>query len=817
MKKSLFSLASCVFFFGVLAQNKNDIEKYTSQKNQYGFIENKGQIHDQNYKANPDVKYLLCLGNGMNVQLKANGFSYDTYKTEVKERIIDDSFDKMRQNNELRKDITYYFHRVDVELVGANTTPEIIAEEPSADYLNYYNTVTPESGATFVRNYGKITYKEIYPGIDMVFVARLGEDKPVEYTFVVQPGADAEQIKLHYIGANRTQLAENKIKIDVAHGSFTESIPASWIKETNNKLNITYRALDKDIYCFEIPSYAPTQTLIIDPNPNLDWGTYYGGNGYEEGQKISCDAGGNVFVTGQTTLSTNGIATSGAHQETYAGGDLFGYDAFVVKFNSYGVRQWGTYYGGSMDDLGQGISCDAGGNVFVTGYTYSTTGIATSGAHQETYTGSAYSDAFIVKFNSNGVRQWGTYYGGSSYDIGQGISCDGNGNVFVSGSTKSSTGIATSGAHQETLAIEYNSDAFVVKFNSNGVRQWGTYYGGSGNYEGGYAISCDAGGNVFVTGSTESTTGMATSGAHQETYAGGDYDAFVVKFNSNGVRQWGTYYGGSGNYEGGYAISCDAGGNVFVTGSTESTTGIATSGAHQETSAGGVDAFVVKFNSNGVRQWGTYYGGSGNDGGEEISCDGNGNVFVTGTTSSITGIATSGAHQETNAGGGDWGFDAFVVKFNNNGVRQWGTYYGGSGSGDYGYGISCDGNGNVFVTGTTSSITGIATSGAHQETYAGGDFDAFVAKFSTYVTIIEENVFSSIIIYPNPVTNELIIEAKDNKEAINFEILNSLGQTIYKGDLIEKTVVQTTNFSPGVYLIKLENGKTFEFKKIVKQ
>ncbi|MCK9613497.1 MAG: SBBP repeat-containing protein [Bacteroidales bacterium] len=736
MKKILFALAVCVFFFGVSAQNKNDIEKYTSQKPQYGFIENKGQIHDQNYRANPNVKYLLCLGNGMNVQLKGNGFSYDTYKTEVKERIIDDSYDKMRPNNEPRKDIIYYFQRVDVELVGANMNPEIIAEEPSADYLNYYNAVTPESGATFIRNYGKITYKDIYPGIDMAFVARTGEDKPVEYTFVVQPGADASLIKLHYIGANNTRLKNNNIQIDVAHGSFMESIPVSWIKETNNKLNITYRALDEDIYCFEIPSYAPTQTLIIDPNPNLDWGTYYGGSGSDIGYGISCDAGGNVFVTGSTE-STTGIATSGAHQETYAGGNN---DAFVVKFNSDGVRQWGTYYGGIEFDYGQGISCDAGGNVFVTGGTGSTTGIATSGAHQETHVGGYY-DAFVVKFNSNGVRQWGTYYGGSGDDLG-------------------------------------------------------------------YGISCDAGGNVFVTGYTYSTTGIATSGAHQETYAGGNWDAFVVKFNSSGVRQWGTYYGGSGS-DRGQGISCDASGNVFVTGDAGSYTGIATSGSHQETYAGYLDAFVVKFNTNGVRQWGTYYGGSGTDFGYGISCDGDGYVFITGVTTSEEGIATSGAHQETFAGG----TDAFVVKFNSNGVSQWGTYYGGSGQ-EKTLRITCDAGGNVFVTGRTASATGIAASGAHQETLAGND--AFVAKFSTYA-IIEEDVFLSIIIYPNPVTNELIIEAKDNKEAINFEIFNSLGQIIFKGDLIEKTAIQTTNFTPGVYLIKLESDNTFKFKKIVKQ
>ncbi|MDD4215380.1 MAG: PKD domain-containing protein, partial [Bacteroidales bacterium] len=75
---------------------------------------------------------------------------------------------------------------------------------------------------------------------------------------------------------------------------------------------------------------------------------------------------------------------------------------------------------------------------------------------------------------------------------------------------------------------------------------------------------------------------------------------------------------------------------------------------------------------------------------------------------------------------------------------------------------------------------------------------------------------NNIHIYPNPVSNELIIEIKGNNEMLNFEILNAIGQLVFKGNLVEKTTVQTSNFTPGVYLIKLENGKTFEFKKILK-
>jgi hypothetical protein len=74
----------------------------------------------------------------------------------------------------------------------------------------------------------------------------------------------------------------------------------------------------------------------------------------------------------------------------------------------------------------------------------------------------------------------------------------------------------------------------------------------------------------------------------------------------------------------------------------------------------------------------------------------------------------------------------------------------------------------------------------------------------------------AVKVYPNPVSDELIIEFKGNNDRFSFNILNSIGQIVFNGNLTEKTVVQTTDFSPGIYLLKIENRKSFEFKKIVK-
>src|SRR6185503_2833832 len=130
------------------------------------------------------------------------------------------------------------------------------------------------------------------------------------------------------------------------------------------------------------------------------------------------------------------------------------------KFNASGAIQWASYFGGSgMEDI-RGLDIDFNSNIFLIGYTTSTSGIATSGAYQTTNGGS--SDMIIAKFNSSGNRIWATYYGGTGIDQGNGLSVDNNSNLFISGRTQSTTSIASSGACQTTYGG--TDDAFVVKF-----------------------------------------------------------------------------------------------------------------------------------------------------------------------------------------------------------------------------------------------------------------------------------------------------------------------------------------------------------------
>ncbi len=666
----------------------------------FAFTENKGQVKGPDGLSKQEVKYSFQKGNTQ-IFLLESGIAYQFTKTHYPKGYQD----LMRQQSTakdqkkleaLQQQIRVETCRMDMRLIGANNTGRISNEELNTTD-NFYNL-----GILDVHSYNRVVYHDIYPGIDWIIYTR---DKEVKYDFVVKPGIDPSIIKMEFTDHEKLSLRKDgSLILKNKLGSISEKAPQSF---QGNQSITTKFILTNNIVSFSLGSYDQNQSLVIDPA--VIWATYYGGSTLDQGWGSCTDASGNVYLTGNTQSAVN--IYSGGHQNAPAGGPD---DAFLVKFNSSGVRQWGTYYGGTGIDAASSCATDASGNVYMAGITGSSLGIA-SGGHQNTNVGG---DLFLVKFNSAGVRQWGTYYGGSGAELGFSFcATDPLGNVYLSGMTTSTAGIA-SGGHQNTFSG--TKDVFLVKFNSAGVRQWATYYSGGNSVYNGGTCCTDASGNVYLVGSTNFTAGIASAG-HQNAFGGGNMDAFLVKFNSSGIRQWATYYGGAVADQG-RSCSTDGSGNVYLVGNTQGTLGIA-SGGHQNTNAGTGDAFLIKFNSSGVRQWGTYYGGTSIDNGISCSTDTLGNVYLGGTTSSTAGIATIGAFQSTYEGG----VDAFLVKFNSSGLRQWGTYYGGD---DLDAGESCctDGSGSVYLAGTTQSTIGIAYNG-HQNVIGGGNSDAFLVKF----------------------------------------------------------------------------------------
>jgi hypothetical protein len=684
-------------------QNQKGVSVSSIGERPVAFIENKGQLIGYDGLPHPEVKFYLEQKN-VNVFLFENGLAYQFTHLDYPEdpsgmRGAKTGIEDFEKRAELCKSIKRESHRMDMRLEGAAKHLRITPEKKSSYYINYQNTFG-------VHAYERIRYHEVYPGIDWEIYIKNGQ---VKHEFIVHPGADPDLIKMVFTGYDGLTLAnDGSFSLRSSMGTVTEMAPVSF--QRGEKIRTAF-VLERNVLSFQHEAYSNTDTLVIDPS--IMWSTYFGGPGFEWVFCSSVDASGNVYISG-TTASTVGIASSG-HQNTFGG--LPAWDAFLVKFNSSGTFQWATYYGGSGHEEGWGCATDGSGNVYLSGLTGSSVNIA-SGGHQNVIGSSG--DAFLVKFNAAGIRQWGTYYGGSGLDAGFACATDLSGNVYLAGSTTSTANIA-SGGFQNSLAAA-GGDAFIVKMNGAGQLQWASYYGGSGG-EDGWACTVDVSGNVFLAGYTASTVGIA-SGGHQSIFgsiSGALGDAFLVKFNSSGARQWATYYGGEmGECPG--LCATDGLGNVFMVGYTQSTVGIA-SGGYQNTHGGGnMDCFIVKFSGSGVRQWGTYFGGTADETCVQAVLDGSGGVYVTGTSSSTTAIV-SGSFQNSYNGGQT---DAILARFSSGGQLQWASYFGGN-SFDSGMSCSYDPAGYVYLAGhTTSSFS--MTSGSYQGSYAGGNSDAFLVK-----------------------------------------------------------------------------------------
>ncbi|MES2478595.1 MAG: SBBP repeat-containing protein [Bacteroidota bacterium] len=766
-----YLLVLCISMSGINATASANL----NSQNKLCFIENKGQITDQNWQPRSDIDFKLSSNKGLSIFIGHNKILYQFSK----EALTNNPMDK--QSN-----TAIDWSRMEVELIGANPDAIIIKEQPSP-YYEQYNTLGFRNLKASA--FSKIVYKDIYPKIDWVLYV---EGDYLKHEFHVHPGGQYSDIKLKYNGTESLQLDPNgNLIASCSLGQIIESAPVSF--HQNGQLVASKFLLDHQQLRYDVVEFKGE--LIIDPS--LSWSTYYGGTNFDHVSAVVSNSN-SIFCSG-SSLSNSNIATIGAYKFSNPGG---GADAFVVKMNSDGVRQWATYFGGFGGENGTSIALDNNGAVYLSGNTNSTSGISTAGAHQTVSASSGLEgEAYLAKFSNEGSLIWATYYGGEENEGDAFVATDISGNIFLSGNTKSSTGIATAGAHQTSLASPDFNDAFLAKFNSSGVRQWGTYYGGL-SIERSYKVTTDKMGNVYITGQTNSPSAIATMGTHQSAYAGSvgstSTDGYVAKFNTGGLRQWCTYYGGSGS-DIAYAAAIDDSLNVYLVGSTFSTDKIASTAAYQTSWGGGVfDAFIAKLDKNGMRIWGTYYGFIGEDVAYDVAVRGIKDVFISGYSSSNFNIASDSAFQKTLGGG----YDAMLLHFNDSGKRVWSSYYGGAKS-EYGRGIHVNGAA-LYMCGLSGSVSGIATSTAHQGSLSGAD-DGFILKFIFSLpkdpVSIEETAQTHYKLYPNPVHQLLHLESEISLTSISIH--NALGQKVYfKEDIGAKEItIDVQHLTSGFYFI----------------
>lgn len=610
-------------------------------------------------------------------------------------------------------------------LVGAQETAAAKSAEELPGKVNYFSGSDPSEWRTDVPTYARVSYDQVYPGVDIVYY---GNQRQLEYDFIVAPGSDPRVIKLQFDGADKVLLdATGDLLLSLGESVVRQPKPLVYQEVSGERRAIEggYTVDKNRAVGLAIGEYDRSLPLVIDPV--LVYSTYLGGTDGEQALEIAIDPAGNAYVTG-FTHSTN-FPTANAFQAANGGFQ----DAFVTKINAAGTAFiYSTYLGGSSGEQARGIAVDSSGNAYVTGFTGSTN-FPIANAIQSTLDVGG-QDAFVTKLNATGsALVYSTFLGGvgpfNSAEFGEDIAVDSAGNAYVTGSTFSNN-FPVVNAVQATFGGF--TDAYVTKINAAGTALvFSTYLGGSES-EIGEGINVDSAGNVYITGDTRSTN-FPTANAVQAA-SGGDQDAFVTKLNAAGSAfVYSTYLGGSAQDDG-EAIAPDSSGNTYLTGNTFSTN-FPVANALQPVHGGGViqDAFVTKINATGsALVYSTYLGGTGGEIGFGIAVDAAGNAYIAGGTGSFTSFPTANAIQCTSGGAQD----VFVTKLNSSGSAFiFSTYLGGSGS-ENGRGIAIDSSGGMYVGGFTRS-SDFPTVNPIQSAF-GGDAvfgDAFVTKLSDTSTL----------------------------------------------------------------------------------
>jgi len=568
-----------------------------------------------------------------------------------------------------------------------------------------------------VARFERVEYENVYPGVNLVYY---GNQRQLEYDFIVSPGADPQRIRLAFEGA-QTRRIDDRGDLVLETGSDPVRLQKPVIYQDvdgrRQQIAGAYRLEDTGDVTFEVGSYDPTRPLVIDPV--LVYSTYLGGSGYDFGLDIAVDATGSAYVVGNTLSIDFPVNTDVPHACARIESSCD--DVFVTKLNRDGTAiEYSTYIGGTGTDIGNGIAVDGSGNAYVTGATTSMD-FPTVRAIQPVFrSNQAFEpEVFVAKLGSTGSELvYSTYLGGSGEDRGTAIAVDSQGSAYVTGGT-SSADFPTASPLQ--IAHGGSLDAFVAKLTPDGsALAYSTFLGGE-SYDIANDIAVTDEGYASITGETGSLD-FPIVNASQPTNQGQN-DAFLATVVPDGTAlAHSTYLGGPG---------ADAGWGLAVANRVYYVVG-KTSGDFPVTDGqpfGGLtDAFVAIVSFDGEVGYAKYFGGGDADQGSGIALDAAGNVYVAGVTRSPD-FPVRQAFQSYS--GGD---DVFVAKLNSAQELIYSTYLGGQGvevgpdtTPFRGPAIAVDSEGHAYVTGATTS-SDFPSTGAVLQPVLRGPANAFVAK-----------------------------------------------------------------------------------------
>jgi len=493
---------------------------------------------------------------------------------------------------------------IQMQFVGANPQSTRMAGlEEFPGKVNYFLGNDETKWRRNIPTFAKVGYQELYPGVDLVCY---GNQNQLEYDFIVAPGADPNAIALHFEGIDQLEVDQKgDLVLCLPGGQVRQHKPLIYqtVGGVRRELTGAYVLKENNTVGFQIATFDRGQPLVIDPT--LSYSTYLGGNGLDQAWDIAVDSAGSAYVVGET-LSPN-LPTTNAFQRSYAGG-------FVDRTEAIG------------------------------------------------------GDAFVAKLNSSGSGLvYLTYLGGSGDDQGIGITVDGAGNAFLTGSTDSANfptrNPIQSGIHgtPDPIFGIFPSDGFVAELDPSGSSLlYSTYFGGVGTDQG-IDIAVDGSGNIYVTGFAYSYDLPVTTNALQKVLNNvpGDSnpDAFVAKINpalaGSNALIYCTFLGNRG-LDQGDGIAVDDAGCVYVTGLMDFF------GKRDVSGSVLFDAFVVKLDATGSSLvYGQLLHSAGNNLGLRIALDAANNAYVTGSTDAgdfpqTPNDLNRGGVFITTDGGGSW-------------------------------------------------------------------------------------------------------------------------------------------------------------------
>ena len=602
-----------------------------------------------------------------------------------------------------------------MELVGAaKTAGEGVGRLPGLS--SYFAGRTARDWHTGIPQYDRVRYRDVYPGIDLVYYGNQGK---LEYDLVLGPGADPSRIRLTYSGLKNLRLdKEGNLVLSTESGEIRQRRPLVYQEADGKRTAVaaSYRLAGRGEVRLDVAAHDTRRRLTVDPV--LEYGTFIGANGNGSATGVKVDSAGNVYLAGSVPAAP---VTAGA-QFTSIG------NAVVIKFSPSQdkILYWATLTPDGQT-IASALDIDAAGNAYVCGST-SSTQFPLMNAFQSAH--GTWSN-FVSKLAPDGQSLvYSTYLSGSQLDYLNGIAVDASGNAFVTGQTTSKD-FPTLNALQPRATFSW-ANALLAKFSPSGTLLFSTFFGGS-YVEGAAAIALDRQGYPVIAGMAQSSDFPFKNPIQTQI---GTEAAFAAKFTPDGQSVvFATAL--AGTWSSADSLAFDPQNNIWVGGWAGGND--MTLKNPIKTQGNGRSMFVSKLSADGSQLlYQSYFGGSVEEdlaAQQGMAVDSSGDLYLAGRTFSpdfpVKDSLIQFQKKPVAPGNPVQGANGFVTKLSPDGQSLiYSTLLAGTQYQDQVLALALDSAGAAWVTGNTGS-SDFPTKNAYQSTLNGsGAFTTFLVELT---------------------------------------------------------------------------------------